>query len=91
VSYTISYTLAAESDLDGIRDYIARDNLFKAIEFVESIEKRILRLSESPLLGKEPDDPRLRKKGRRVLVYNENYEIYYTADAAQKLIRVVSK
>jgi len=53
----------AESDLDGITEYIARDNVAAAIRVRDEIERRLQVLADHPKIGR-----RGRVKGTRELV-----------------------
>jgi toxin ParE1/3/4 len=63
----------AQTDIDEIWDYIARDSTLNADRFVEAIERRFGLLADNPGLGVARDDLR---PGLRLLVY-ARYLIYY--------------
>ena len=45
------FSPAAKRDLDGILDYIARDNPTAALRFVDSLRDKCRTLAQYPLLG----------------------------------------
>lgn len=74
--YSLRYLPAANDDLIGILDYIAKDSPARALQFIERIEKQIGRLEVHPYLGQVPRYPKLQAAGYRVLVV-ENYLVFY--------------
>lgn len=74
--YTVRYLPIAQNDLISIFDWIARDSSERARSFIEKLDKRIELLGNHPLLGKEPDHPKLKEYGYRVLIV-ESYLIFY--------------
>lgn len=64
--------MAAE-DLDGILEYIARDNPAAAVRFVETLKEKCNMLARFPLLG-----ARREQLAKRLRVFSAgNYVIYY--------------
>ena len=67
----------AVEDLDGILEYIARDNPPAAIRFVETLKEKCHTLARFPLLGASRDQL---VEGLRVFSVG-NYAIYYRPEA----------
>ncbi|MDS1136733.1 type II toxin-antitoxin system RelE/ParE family toxin [Nitratireductor indicus] len=75
----------AETDLDSITDYIARDDVMAAIGMRDEIEGQIERLREFPLSGREG-----RKDAtRELVVVRAPFIVVYTASDAVQIIRVL--
>jgi len=70
------YDPQAYRDLEEIFDYIRTESVDRAASVLELLDRRVMRLIGFPLLGVVPKDPRLQKKGYRVLVV-EDYLIFY--------------
>lgn len=75
MSHHIVWRPLAEADLEGIVDYISRDNPLRAEEFGQELREKVLTLAEHPKLG---------RKGRpglpawlRELVVHKNYIVFY--------------
>lgn len=75
MSHRIVWRPMAETDLEGIVDYIAQDNPLRAEEFGQELREKVLTLAEHPKLG---------RKGRpglpawlRELVVHRNYIVFY--------------
>lgn len=73
--FRIVWRPLAETDLDGIVDYIALDNPVRAEEFGQELRDKVLSLAAHPMLG---------RKGRpglpawvRELVVHRNYIVFY--------------
>jgi len=63
----------AIEDLDGILEYVARDNPAAAIRFVETLKEKCNTLARFPLLGASRD-----QLAKRLRVFSVgNYVIYY--------------
>ncbi|KXF74902.1 hypothetical protein ATN84_22035 [Paramesorhizobium deserti] len=75
----------AETDLDAITNYIARDDVIAAIGMRDEIEGQIERLREFPLSGREG-----RVEGTRELVVTHTpfIVVYIMGDAVQ-IVRVL--
>ena len=87
MSYILTYSQNARNDLNNIFDFIADDNLDKAIEFTESIKTKLLKLKTFPRLG-VPEiirEPRLPNSRKYVI---QNYIAHYTIYEKQKEIVV---
>ncbi|VVD31170.1 type II toxin-antitoxin system RelE/ParE family toxin [Paraburkholderia dioscoreae] len=65
---------AAEAELEAIGDYIARDNLSRAVSFVRELRERCLDLADMPLAF--PLVPRYEGRGIRHRVHG-HYQIFY--------------
>lgn len=74
--YTLKYLPIAQEDLVDIFDWIAKDNVGRALSFVDKLDKRIGILEKQLLLGKEPRYQKLREYGYRVLII-ESYLVFY--------------
>jgi toxin ParE1/3/4 len=49
---TLEYRRRAGRDLDGIKDYIARDNPRRALSFIRELRRICEQLAENPLMGR---------------------------------------
>lgn len=75
----------AETDLDSITEYIARDDVMAAIGMRDEIEGQIERLREFPLSGRKG-----RMEGtRELVVVRTPFIVVYTASAAVEIIRIL--
>jgi toxin ParE1/3/4 len=70
----VEITSAAEADLEGIADYIARDNPVRALSFVRELYERCLNIAEMPEAW--PVVPRFEHHGIRRRVHGR-YLIFY--------------
>lgn len=70
----VRLTPLAEAELEGIADYIARDNPRRALSFVQDLRDRCLSLADMPLAF--PLVPRYEDRGIRHRVHG-NYQIFY--------------
>lgn len=71
----VEWTVTAESDLDELFDYIARDSAVYAEQFVDRVLEFVAKLSEQPKMGRavpEADSDNIRE-----LVFRKNYRIIY--------------
>lgn len=75
---SVRLTAGAESDLERIGDYIARDNPRRALSFVLELREQCMNLAALPLAF--PLVPRYERHGVRRVVYG-NYLIFYRVDA----------
>jgi plasmid stabilization system protein ParE len=73
----------AESDLEQIADYIARDNPRRALSFVQELRGKCEALACNPLSF--PLVPRYERHGIRRRVHG-NYLIFYRIEAARAVI-----
>ena len=70
----VEFTVAAEADLEGIGDYIARDNSARALSFVRELARSCFELSDTPEAW--PLVPRYERRGVRRRVHGR-YLIFY--------------
>jgi toxin ParE1/3/4 len=70
----VEFTVAAETDLEQIGDYIARDNPSRALSFVRELARSCLELAEMPEAW--PVVPRYEHHGIRRRVHGR-YLIFY--------------
>jgi plasmid stabilization system protein ParE len=70
----IIWTKSAVSNLEGIKEYIAQDSQYYAVEFIEKIIGAVEKLSAFPRLGREV--PEIKKENIREIIYG-NYRILY--------------
>lgn len=82
------YLPAAVHDLEEILDFVRRDSIERAAKLLGKLDTEIARLARFPRLGVVPKDPRLARKGYRVLVI-ANYLVFYVADKGSIRIRRV--
>lgn len=79
----VRFTTEARTDLQLIGDYIAKDNPFRALSFVDELEQKCLTIAAStkafPLI------PRYEKHGIRRRVHG-SYLIFYRVEAEQVVI-----
>lgn len=87
MQYTISYTKAAENDLRQITDYIALDDIDRAITYVGTIRKEVSLLADFPNIGIEPKYYVLSDKNCQVLIIDD-YDAIYCIDEANKVIEI---
>jgi toxin ParE1/3/4 len=73
--YSLRYLRIAQNDLIEISDFIAHNSPNRAASFVDTLDERIGKLEQHPLLGRAPRDPRLREDGYRVLI-TESYLVF---------------
>jgi len=78
--YQINLTEAAEKDLAGIIEYIARENPAAALKTAIKIEKGVLKLEDFPLIGVVPRTERLARKGYRILIIGDYLVFYVLTD-----------
>jgi plasmid stabilization system protein ParE len=79
----VHLTAAAESDLEGIGDYIAQDNPLRALSFVRELREKCLGLGDTPLAF--PLVPRYEAHAVRRRVHG-NYAIFYRVEAKRVLV-----
>ena len=72
----LRYLPIAQEDLTSILEFIAKDSPGRAVSFVDRLDERIGQLEHHPLLGRVPQQPKLREYGYRVLVV-ESYLVFY--------------
>lgn len=84
--FKIEYLPSAEKDLLEIADYIKADNSSAARDFVDQLDKAIMKLAEFPLMGPQANDQRLRNMGYHLLVFG-NYIAFYVLKGETVQIR----
>ena len=88
--YEVRFTPLADSDMDGIYQYIF-DTLkapMAAENLIEEIEQRTKRLKDMPYSCPAADDELLKAKGYRKLVVN-NYIALYVVSDDKKLVTIM--
>lgn len=71
----IEWTVPAETDLDELFDYIARDSAVYAERFVDRVLESVAKLADQPMMGRvvpEADSDNIRE-----VVFRKNYRIIY--------------
>ncbi len=74
----IIWTQSAVLNLEGIKEYIAQDSQYYAVEFVEKIIGAVEKLGVFPRLEREV--PEIKKENIREIIYG-NYRILYGLDS----------
>lgn len=95
----LEWTLPAVNSLQGIHDYIARDQAFYATRFIERIIAAAERLQEFPQLGRkvpESDDPKIREilfQTYRIIyrITSERIQILTVVHGSRDLTRITPK
>ena len=85
--FRIEYLPAAEKDLIDIFEYILSDNPSAATNFLDQVDKSILKLEDFPYMGVIPKDTRLKYLGYRILIV-ENYLVFYVVHEVKELIEI---
>jgi addiction module RelE/StbE family toxin len=83
----LEWTESAVSDLQGIHDYIARDQPFYAVRFIERIVVTAERLRDFPELGRQV--PETDKSDVRELIF-QGYRIIYRHRSGSERIQVLT-
>jgi toxin ParE1/3/4 len=81
----IVWTRRARSDLQSIRDYIARDSAFYAARFIKRLSRSVRVLERSPEIGAVVTE--FQAEGLREILFG-NYRIFYRIRA--DLVRVIA-
>jgi toxin ParE1/3/4 len=92
VSLRVVYERLARQDIDEHADYIAEERPLSALEFVNAIERDVVRLAEMPALGSPRafQHPRLAGIRMWVLTGFRNYLLFYrVAGDALQVLRVL--
>jgi toxin ParE1/3/4 len=71
----IEWTAPAETDLDELFDYIARDSAVYAERFVDRILESVGKLADQPKMGRTV--PEADSEDIRELIFRKNYRIIY--------------
>lgn len=84
----VIFSKQAENDLEQITDFIAKDNLNRALSFIEELEQRCLSIGDMPKAF--PIIPELIELGIRRRIY-QNYSIFfYTESNHIFIVRVLN-
>jgi toxin ParE1/3/4 len=74
----LTITPRAESDLEGIADYIAEDNPRRALSFIKELRGQCVRIAQNPpgyrLRPELGDDIRSCAHGKYVIFFTDSYE-----------------
>lgn len=87
VPFTLRYLQTAEKDLEDIFDYISRDSPQSAGSMLEKFDQAISRLVDTPEMGVQPRDDRLRKLGYRMLVVGD-YLVFYVVKTRARTVQI---
>lgn len=88
MSYKIVQTDKANDQLNDIIQYIAKDSGDDvALNYLDAIEKSILKLKDFPKSGNIPRYSLLKRQGYRVLV-SQRHLIFYKIDEDKKLVTI---
>ena len=87
--FTIEYLPIAQNDLLDIFEYIYLDNPSAVEQFVNEIDKSILKLESFPELGVVPKDDRLGLLGYRMLVIDNYLAFYVIKDQIIEIRRII--
>jgi len=82
----VEWTEPAVSDLEGIRDFIARDSEYYATRFVEKIIEAVESLQKFPEIGRPV--PEAEEQNIRELLFH-HYRIIYRAELNRILVLTV--
>ena len=74
----IIWTRSAVLNLESIKNFIAQDSQYYAVELIEKIFGAVEKLSVFPRLGREV--PEIKKENIREIIYG-NYRILYRIDS----------
>lgn len=83
----LEWTDPALDDLEGIRDFIARDSAFYARRFIEHIFATVEGLTDHPRLGRQV--PEAGRADVRELIF-QSYRIIYLVEEDEDRIQVLS-
>ncbi len=87
MKYKLIYTERAVKDLNEIADYIAADNVDRAITFIQELKAAIEVLTDFPNSGVKPRHYALADKRLKVLIF-QNYVAIYLANNDTKTIMI---
>lgn len=82
-NYKLVILDSAEDDLLAIIDYIASDNITRAIEWTQSLRDRAKTLCQFPEKGRPHNDT------YRVLVADRGYRVFYRVDHKRETVVIV--
>lgn len=83
----VRWSLTATADLQEIEDFIARDSILHAVNFVDRIVESAEKLQQSPQLGRVV--PEFGRSDLRELLFRGYRIIYLSKDNAVIILRVV--
>jgi len=83
---TVEWTEPAVADLEGIRDFIARDSEYYAARFVEKALEAVEKLAKFPKIGRSV--PEVEEENIRELLLH-SYRIIYRVEPRRVLILTV--
>ncbi len=82
----VEWTEPAVSDLEGVRDFIARDSEYYATRFVEKIIEAVESLQKFPEIGRSV--PEVEEQNIRELLLH-NYRIIYRVETGRILVLTI--
>lgn len=83
----IIYTFKAENDLRQIAEYIALDNIDRAIAYIEKIKKEVSLLSGFPNIGGKPKYYTLSDKSCKILIIDD-YNVVYKINEETQTVEI---
>ena len=83
----IEWTVPAETDLDELFDYIARDSAVYAERFIDRILEAVNKLADQPLMGRTV--PEADADNVREILFRKNYRIIYALRGQRVLILAI--
>jgi plasmid stabilization system protein ParE len=83
----VRWSLAAESDLRHIEDFIAQDAPLRAVAFVDRLVQSVDRLGSAPQLGRVV--PEFRRSDLREVIFRGYRIVYMLDDEELTVLRVV--
>lgn len=88
MSYTILRTDKASDQLYSIIQYIAESSgsIDVALDYLDTLEREITKLSTTPHMGSHPRYSTLRKQGYRVLIVQRHLVFYKVNDDAKQVM-----
>lgn len=86
--YKLIYSLEADRDLTEIFQYIARDSVSRASNYMVRMGKAIATLSEFPNVGHDPTYPEIKGLGIKIFVF-EHYLAFYRIDEQNKEVQII--
>lgn len=89
MTYRVRIYRRAESDLQRLYDYVAREAPERAGPFIDELCDAIDSLDEHPHRGARPRDPLLRELGYRFLVHGDHLVLYLVSGQSIQVRRVV--
>jgi len=84
--YELQIEAKAYDDLKEIVDYLAKHSLEALKKFRDHLDKQLNLLRTMPLIGSNPRDPKLRRRGYRFMILDD-YLIFYFIKAQKVQVR----